>query len=177
MNEVSIHTESLDRVSEVGKRLAAYLREHPELFELLDEYSKAREEASKDVKNLAQTNGQCRYTSSEGDVSGNVDIRKDIDGDKFISVYGQRLLNEAPRALKVTKSGLMEVGFECDDLDKFLEPPKFVATVTSKDKAIKALIKKLDYLMEALGIDSPENEDELDSWYAIYEGIRRASRE
>ena len=113
------HEEVLNEVAKKGRAIGEFIEAHPDYKEfigLLKEYENARENAGKVLKNIYQTDGTSKTLSDDGTVSGVVEKRQDINGDKFIRVYGERLLNEAPGALKVTKDGLIKVGFEVPDL-------------------------------------------------------------
>ena len=171
------HAEVLNDVANKGRAIGEFIENSPDcqiLVEMLKDYEKARKKAGEVLKDAYQTDGTSKTLSDDGSVSCVVEKRQDIKGDKFIRVYGERLLKEAPLALKVTKEGLMDVGFEVPDLKDYLENPVFVATVTNKDKAVKAIAHKMKYLVEALGIYAPESMYELEQWYSLYDDMKAA---
>lgn len=171
----SARIAALDDVAFAARAIAQFMNDHPEMQELLalvSEYETKRKIAADVIKNIAQTEGTRRFTDENGDVSGTVDKRQDLDGDALIRDHGSLILLKAPRALKVTKSELMKVKFEGVNLEDYLENPQFIATVTSKDKGIKTIAEKMKYLLEALNIDAPESPYELEQWYQVEDDLR-----
>lgn len=167
----------LDDVAAKAKKINAFVDEHPELINelmaLVKDYQDSIEDAKTVIKDLSLTN-QCRsFVDSSGNASAKVDIRRDVDGDKFIKEYGQKLLDNCPRCLKVVKSEYLKFPLEGVNLDDYLENPIFPVTVSNKDKGIKALVECLKYLCDCKGYEQPENPDNIENWYAIYETLSR----
>lgn len=166
----------LDKVESKAKEIAAFVKEHPvclDLLELINEYNEIREDAGKAVKSITQATGSRSFVSSAKGATARVDLRQDIDGDALIRDHGTELLNKNPRALKIVKSEYNKFPLENVDLSKYLESPTFVATVTSTDKEVKAIVESMKYLMECHQIDAPEHADDIESWYAIYDTLKR----
>ena len=168
----------LDKVESKAVEITSFVKGHPDcmrLLELVGEYLETCDEAASELTNIVLTNptGTKSFVSKGKGASGSVDVRRDIDGDALIRDHGAELLEFNPKSLKVTKTEYNKFPLEGVNLEDYLEMPKFVPTVTSTDKEVKAIVKKLKYVMECHQIDAPEHADDIESWYAIYDTLKR----
>ena len=168
----------LDKVESKAVEITSFVAGHPDckrLLELVGEFLQTCDEAAKEMTNqvLANPTGTRSFVSKGKGASGSVDIRQDLKGAALIRDHGAELLEHNPRSLKVTKSEYNKFPLEGVDLNDYLEMPKFVPTVTSTDKEVKAIIEKLKYVMECHQMDAPEHADDIESWYAIYDTLKR----
>lgn len=169
----------LDSVETKAIEIAEFVKEHPdcqELMKLIVEYNGLSKEAADAIKDYSQSTGSRSFISEKKGVTGKVDLRREIDGDALIRDHGAELLKHNPRCLSVVKSEYNKFPLEGVDLDKYLEGPKFVATVTTTDKSVKTIIKCLEYLMECNQIESPEHADDIEEWHAQYDAFLRVLR-